>query len=382
MFNINIKRPQNATFPPPILPEDILPRLETLNRVFKSLKTPNSYILITSPENRRYFSGFIASDPMISESSGCLLIGQNKRYLLSDSRYVLAAAAEAPAFEFVLVNSSWGKVLDKILGPKDILWFEPLYLSVASYGDFTQNLKAKIRPLPLDLDDLRIVKSPKEVDLIKKALAITEEAIGLLFDSFVPGWTEAEAAFFLDTNFRALGGEGAAFETIVATGPNAALPHAIPSDRVIEAGEAVVIDCGARYQGYAADCTRTLIYGEPKDWQKEIYRTVREAQTLAIADLSPKVSGAMVDRIARDHIAKAGYGEFFNHSLGHGVGLAVHENPRLAFNDNRALPVGAVVTVEPGIYLPDKGGVRLEQLVLITESGALVLNEDDHFYDF
>ncbi|MDR2386634.1 MAG: aminopeptidase P family protein, partial [Deltaproteobacteria bacterium] len=225
-------------------------------------------------------------------------------------------------------------------------------------------------------------KNQEELELIVKALEITEKAVGWLFERLEIGWTEAEAAWYLDSTFRELGAQGPAFETIVASGPQAALPHAVPGEKKIQKNELVVIDCGARYKGYAADITRTFFKGEPEKWQMDIYHTVRAAQLKAIAAIKPGVLCQEVDRVARVHIGKSGYGDFFNHSLGHGVGLAVHEKPNLSPNNSTPLVEGAVVTVEPGIYIPGKGGVRLEQLIYVDSEGARLLNKDEHFYDF
>jgi Xaa-Pro aminopeptidase len=305
-----------------------------------------------------------------------------RQFLLSDSRYALAAEAEAPGFEFVLVKGALGAALASLPEAKKGAFFEPAYMTVAGLAGLTASLKGPFLPLPFDPGSLRELKSPAEIALIQEALNVTEEALGLLWDALEPGWTEARAAFFLDKAFRELGAEGSAFETIVASGPQAALPHASPGDREIREGETVVVDCGARYRGYAADITRTVILGEAEDWQKKIYQTVREAQLRAIEAIRPGLSGAEIDQVARDRVKKAGCGQYFGHGLGHGVGLAVHEAPSLSSRNKEPLRAGNVVTVEPGIYFPGRGGVRLEQLVAVTENGHALLNGDGHFYDF
>ncbi|MDR1873066.1 MAG: aminopeptidase P family protein [Deltaproteobacteria bacterium] len=357
-------------------------RLAKLGEWLKKLGLPRPNILISSPENRRFFSGFTPTDPGIAESSGSLLITPRRRCILSDPRFTLAAKEDSPGFEFILYGGSLGRAIAQKFSLSSVLWYEPKYLTVSGLMDLAQNLRVDLEPLPKDLSDLRLAKTDSELTLIKKALAITEEAMGRLWENLAPGWTEGQAALFLDSAFRELGASGSAFETIVASGPRAALPHAEPGDKVIKKGELVVIDCGARYQGYAADITRTFAAGSLKDWQKKIYRVVREAQVKALEALGPGRTGAQVDKVARDHIAEAGYGDYFGHSLGHGVGLAVHEGPSLSLRETRQLPVGAVVTIEPGIYLPDQGGVRLEQMAVITEDGHELLNHDRHFYDF
>jgi Xaa-Pro aminopeptidase len=319
---------------------------------------------------------------MLVESSGFLLITPKRRILLTDSRYDLAARQEAPLFETVIYQGSLVKTLAETVDLTEGLWFEPRFLTVEKLAELRSVLKIQIQPLPFDPSVLRRVKAPAELALIQKALVITETAVGRLWRALRAGWTEGRAAWFLDQAFRELGAEGSAFETIVASGPQAALPHATPGAKVIQKGEMVVIDCGARYQGYAADITRTRCLGRPTAWQRQIYRVVREAQTRALAALGPDKTGAEVDQVARDWISQAGFGDFFGHGLGHGVGLAVHEGPNLSRLNQEKLPVGAVVTVEPGIYLPGRGGVRLEQMAVVTKGGCQVLNQDVNFYEF
>lgn len=341
--------------------------------------------LVTSPANRRYFSGFEAEDPMINESSGALLITRRGQYLLTDSRYTEAARVEAPLFKTVTYRRGLGPEMARLAALKSVsaIHFEPEFLSVAALTHLSEALPGRrLEPLPFNLDGPRSRKSQEEIRLVTKALAITETAVAALFQKMEPGLTEREAAFFLENEFRRLGSEGPSFETIVASGANGALPHAVPGTKKMKAGEMVIIDCGARYKGYCADITRTKILGAPKKWQKEIYAIVRQAQLKAIAAIGPGVPGSAVDNVARRHIAAHGYGEFFGHGLGHGVGLVVHESPSLSPRYQQELRPGEIVTVEPGIYLPGKGGVRLEQLVLVTEKGHRLLNRNTDFYDF
>ncbi|MDR3134776.1 MAG: aminopeptidase P family protein [Deltaproteobacteria bacterium] len=356
-------------------------RLETLRERLESTKLDG--LVITSPENRRFLSGFTATDPMLTESSGALFIAPGRQCLLTDSRYSLIASIEAPDFEIVETDGSGlGKSLAGLVKPGDLLGFEPNYLTFAVYLSLSERSGLKLEPCPFDPSELRLAKSLDEVRDITRALEITETAMGWLFDRLQPGWTEAEAAWFMDSTFRELGAQGPAFETIVASGPQAALPHAVPGEKKIAEGEMVVIDCGARYKGYASDITRTFVCGEPEKWQRDIYRIVREAQLMAIEAIAPGVPCRDVDKVAREHIEAAGHARHFGHGLGHGVGLAVHEAPNLNPRNEKPLVEGAIVTVEPGIYLPGQGGVRLEQLVLVTDKGAKVLNKNNNFYDF
>jgi len=189
-------------------------------------------------------------------------------------------------------------------------------------------------------------------------------------------------ADYLEKNMLQLGAEGPAFPSIVASGPNAALPHAVPTKKRIRTGETVVIDCGAKYQGYCADLSRTIVLGGARPWIRKIYRLVRQAQIAAIRGLRPGLGSDQADALAREIIETGGFGPQFGHALGHGVGLATHEAPSLSKFRPAPLQPGMIVTVEPGIYLEGRGGVRLEEMVLITEKDARLLNRDKHFYDW
>jgi len=358
-------------------------RLKTLRRLMSEHQV--EAVLVSSPANRRYYSGFEALDYLIDESSGVLVVTRRDQYLLTDSRYTEAAKSEAPLFSILTYRQGLGPEMARIKALKKIgtIAFEPEFISVGALDRICQALpEHEFVPLPFNLDDPRSTKSPEEIKLVTKALAITEAAVGALWQKMTPGMTEGEAAFFLESEFRRLGGDGPSFDTIVASGPNAALPHAVPGPKKIKAGETVVIDCGAKYKGYCADITRTKIMGPPQKWQREIYAIVKEAQNRAIAAIAPGVPANEADKIARGYIAERGYGEYFGHGLGHGVGLVIHEAPSLSPRNVKELRPGEIVTVEPGIYLPGKGGVRLEQLVLVTEKGCRLLNRNTDFYDF
>jgi Xaa-Pro aminopeptidase len=340
-------------------------------------------VLVLSPENRRYFSGFLAQDAGPDESSGALLVTGKRCFLLTDSRFTIQAAQEAPLFETVTYR--WGLHQGlKLLGAfAKTLYFEPETVTVGLLGRLKTALDGiSLKHVPFEPGEFRVVKTEEELKLVRKAVAVTEEALGLLWRELEPGVQEGWAAFFLETKFRELGADGAAFPSIVAAGPNAALPHAEPGRKKIGKSECVVIDIGARYKGYCSDMTRTYMPERPAGWQKEIYTVVREAQLAAIGLLKAGVSGAEVDAAARGLIGSRGYGEYFGHGLGHGVGLMIHEDPRLSPRVDTPLPAGSLVTVEPGIYLPGKGGVRLEELVLVKENGCEILNRDAHFYEY
>ena len=342
-------------------------------------------LLVTSPANRRYFSGFEAGDLLLNESSGALLITARGQYLLTDSRYSEAARVQAPCFKIITLTHTLARSLAALSALKNLrtLHLEPEFLSLAVHDEIKKARPGlRLAAAPFKAAGLRAQKTPAELKLLKKALAITEAAVSALWSRLEPGLTEREAAFFLENEFQRLGAEGPAFETIVASGPNAALPHAEPGRKKIRAGETVIIDCGARFRGYCADITRTKIIGRPRPWQREIYAIVKEALERALALLAPGRPAVEVDRAARSFIDARGYGAFFGHGLGHGVGLFIHEAPRLSPRSQDELRPGHLVTVEPGIYLPGRGGVRLEQLALVTDKGSRILNRNEGFYNF
>ena len=359
----------------------ILARLKGLRQLMN--ESGVEALLISSDTNRRYFSGFEARDYQMNESSGVLLITPRAQILLTDSRYTLEAESQAPLFKILEYRQGLGAKLAQILQIKRSkqLAIEPEFMSLGTLTRLEEALPhLEFTTLPFDLSRQRASKSPEEIKLIRKALKITEEALGNAWDMLKPGLTEREVAFFLESEFRRLGAEGPSFETIMASGPNGALPHACPGSKKIKTGETVIIDCGARYNGYCADITRTKIIGRPHKWQKEIYTVVHQAQKMAIAAIAPGKVASEVDRVARDYIKSQGFGDYFGHGLGHGVGLAVHESPSLSPHNSRPLVEGEIITVEPGIYLPGLGGVRLEQMVLVTEKGHRVLNQDRNLY--
>ncbi|MGQ9922250.1 MAG: M24 family metallopeptidase [Desulfobacca sp.] len=348
-------------------------------------------LLVSCPENRRYLSGFSAADSHLQESSGFLLINQEAALLLTDFRYREWAQAEAPLFEVRSYTSGMAKLLAELLGQLGLgrVGFEAPFLTYATYQKIVQEaetagLQVAWQPLDQLVEQLRAIKDPEEISLIRRSLAITERVMVQVGATLRVGLTEAEVAWRLEQALRQAGAERPSFPPMVAAGPNAARPHHHPGERQLQTGEAIIIDMGAVYQGYCSDMTRTFYLGEPDARFKEVYTIVRRAQLAAEAGIRAGMSTAAADGLAREIIATAGYGEAFGHSLGHGVGLAVHEHPSLSPVQEKAVPLqaGMVTTVEPGIYLPGWGGVRLEDMVLIQAEGARLLNQDRTFYQF
>jgi Xaa-Pro aminopeptidase len=348
-------------------------------------------LLVSCPENRRYLSGFTAVDSHLNESSGFLLIGPEEAFLLTDFRYQEWAQAEASLFAVQVYKQGMAKLvaalLQQIGGQR--FGFEASFLVYALYQKINQECQAAgltVAWLPQEnvVEQLRAIKDAEEVSLIRRSLGITERVMAQVGATLRPGLTEREVAWRLEQALHEAGAAGPSFPPMVASGPNAARPHHDAGERRLQAGEPIIIDMGAVYQGYCSDMTRTFYLGEPDARFKEVYATVRRAQVAAEEGLRAGLRSDEADGLARQVITAAGYGEAFGHSLGHGVGLAVHEAPSLSPVAERAvvLQAGMISTVEPGIYLPDWGGVRLEDMVLIQEDGARLLNQDRTFYQF
>ncbi|MGW8288334.1 MAG: M24 family metallopeptidase, partial [Desulfobulbales bacterium] len=306
--------------------------------------------------------------------------------ILTDSRYQLQAEHEVSGFEVVLVKHSIIKELIRILRRLEIrkLAFESHYLLYETAVKFMQlGEKSGIAMIPVSglIESLRMRKSEEEIKKIQQAVLLNELVFQEVFKGMRSGQTEKEVARKIEAEMLRRGAEEPAFPTIVAAGPNGALPHAVPTDRVIKKGEPVIVDMGLKLGGYCSDMTRTVVLGKPDSQTLKIIRLVRKAQRAAQKFIKAGIIAREADRAARDIITRAGYGKNFGHGLGHGVGLAVHEAPSLnRMRRNKILP-GMVVTVEPGIYLPGWGGVRLENMVVVTENGCTVLNRDTTFLD-
>ena len=344
-------------------------------------------MLISQPQNRRYLSGFTAEDHGIQESAGHLLIRRKGTpLLLTDSRFELAARQEATGYDIAIYRRGLLGLLAELLPALAVkrLAFESHYtLYDQALALQKKCKKLNITPIPLAnlVEKMRRRKEEAEIAALEKSVHLNEEVFQEVFSQLAPGLTEIDIARRLENAMYAKGAEGPSFATIVASGPNGALPHAVPGQRRIQAGEPVVIDMGLVLDGYCSDMTRTIAVGEPSARMRQISHIVRTAQLAATRAVRAGVSGKQVDSAARQVIRAAGYGDAFGHGLGHGVGLAVHEAPSLSPRATGKLQTGMVVTVEPGIYLADWGGVRLENMVVVEESGCRLLNRDTTLLD-
>ena len=339
-------------------------------------------LLVSQPDNRRYLSGYTAPDHGIQESSGLLLIpAKGRPYLLTDARFTLQAEAEAQLFLVELYSRGLLPLLERLINRLGLqsLAFESDYLLHSTFqrlaGMANKRGLTLVPQLGL-IEAMREVKSADELELLRASTRLNETVFQSVYATIEPGMTEREIALALELTMREMGAEGPSFPTIVAFGTNAARPHAVPTDRELQAGDLVLVDMGLIYRGYCSDMTRTFVAGRPDQTYIDRHRVVRAAMQAGIGAIRAGVTGAEVDRVARQVIADAGYGDHFGHSLGHGVGLAVHEAPRLSRTNRKKLRAGMVVTVEPGIYLAEWGGIRLENMVVVGEDGAEVLNRD------
>ena len=333
----------------------------------KFLKNKSEAIIITSPENRRYFTGFPSSD-------GYLVITKTDAVLFADSRYIEAAQKSVKDCRAILFKRA-GEDIKEYLKENKILkvYTERNRISVST-ADFLKTAFFPCRATPSKrleaaIDESRIVKTSEEVEGIKAAQKIAEDAFNHVLTFIKPGVTEKQIALELDFYMLSHGAEAISFETIAVTGAKSSMPHGVPDDSVVKAGDFITMDFGAVVNGYHSDMTRTVAVGQVTEEQKKVYETVLTAQKAALAVLKAGLDCCQADKAARDVIDNAGYGEYFGHSTGHGVGIEIHEAPTLAPRSKGALQVGNVVTIEPGIYLPGKFGVRIEDMALITENG-------------
>ncbi|MFH1662437.1 MAG: aminopeptidase P family protein [Chloroflexota bacterium] len=338
-------------------------------------------VLISQPENRYYLSGF-------DGTAGFLLITKKHSILATDFRYTEQAEKQAACFEVIRTEGKmedWLPDLMRRLSVKNI-GFESGHLNYSIYSQLCNifsNLKPNINLIPLQeaVDSLRAAKEPGEVELITRAVTLADAAMKYTIYTIKPGLTELEAAWETEKYLRENGSQPLPFNIIIASGPNSALPHAKPTERKIKKGEPIIIDLGAKFQNYTSDISRTICLGEPDDTFKKVYSIVLRAQQTAIDGITDKINATQADSLARDVIEHSGYGKQFGHSLGHGLGLTIHEEPYLSQNYKESLADNMVFTIEPGIYISGWGGVRLEDTVTL-ENGKIKLLSQTEKYDF
>ncbi len=328
-------------------------------------------LLVSSDYNRRYLSGFTGS-------SGWLLISATTALLITDSRYTEQAGKQAPDFTIVPQSGQLASLLLDLSKQHGFgrLAFESDHVSVAAYDTYREALKGEVDLVASQgvVEDLRVAKEPDEVAALQRAITIADNALAELLTWLRPGVTEKDVAWRLEVLMREAGAEGLSFPSIVAAGPNGAMPHHRPGDDIIPRDTFIVMDFGCIADGYCSDMTRTVALGTPSPEMQAVYELVFKAQETAASQVRAGMSGVEADALAREVIVAAGHGDHFGHGLGHGVGLEIHEAPRLSpLAGDTPLPAGAVFSIEPGVYLPGVGGVRIEDLVVLREDGADVL---------
>lgn len=336
--------------------------------------TDKTAVLIFTPVNRRYLTGF-------SSSLGYLLLTANGNYLFADGRYIEAAQKQASNATVLLLGDIASQLNEifKKQGIQKVLIEVENNISTLSYLKKALDVKVLASDaLSSRLKVLRSIKTSSEVDCIISAQRIAEKAFDETLNFIKEGVTEREIAAFLEYKMKCFGAEGLAFDTIVVSGKNSSMPHGVPTDKKVEKGDFITMDYGAVYGGYLSDMTRTVAVGYATDEMQKVYDTVLSAQQKVIETVKAGVSCDEADRAARDVIVGNGYGDFFTHSTGHGVGLEIHEMPGLRLGATKdLLRAGQVVTDEPGIYLPDKFGVRIEDMLLITKNGCKNLTKSE-----
>lgn len=326
-------------------------------------------LLVTNAHNRRYMTGFTGT-------SGLVLVTASEAYLLTDFRYMTQAPMQAPDYKVVEHKAKPMETVKELLHGLGLkrLGFEQNDVSYGTYKSYGEDLAGiELVPTSFAVEKLRMIKDETELAVIQEAADIADAAFTHIQSFLKHGISELEVALELEFFMRKQGATSTSFDTIVASGERSALPHGVASDRKLGTNEFVKMDYGALYKGYCSDITRTVVLGQPTDKHREIYAIVKEAQLACLEGLKPGMTGAEGDALARDVIRKAGYGDYFGHGTGHSFGLQIHENPRLSMTCDVVLKPGMTMTVEPGIYLPGFGGVRIEDDVVFTETGIRIL---------
>ena len=326
-------------------------------------------MLLTCEANRLYGSGFFSSG-----FDGMAVVTKNKNYYLTDFRYIEAAREKVKDAEILMVRSykDYFEKINNIIAENGIskMGFEDACMTVSEFSRFTSELKCQLVYGSKMLLDIRQSKDEYEIEQMIKAQRIAESALEEVLNDIRVGVTEREIAARIMYLLLSKGAEDKSFDPIVVSGKNSSMPHGVPTDKPIEEGDFVTMDFGCKYNGYCSDMTRTVAVGHATDEMVKVYNIVLEAQLKGISEAKAGISGAQVDAAARDVIKSYGYGEYFGHSFGHGVGIEIHESPNLSPANQAPLPVNAVVSAEPGIYLMGKFGVRIEDVLVLKENGC------------
>ncbi|MCR6096681.1 aminopeptidase P family protein [Salipaludibacillus agaradhaerens] len=343
-------------------------RLNGLRQQFKENGIDG--ILITNPYNRRYLTGFTGT-------AGVVVVSDEKAKLITDFRYIDQAQEEVVEFEVIQHNRALHEEVANQVKEMGItrLGFEKNVMTYSHYDTYKATINCELIPVSELVENLRLIKSNEEVVIIQEAVDIADAAFSHIQSYLRPGVKEIDISNELEFFMRKNGAVSSSFDIIVASGYRSALPHGVASDKVIEKGELVTLDFGAYYKGYCSDITRTVAIGEPSSQLREIYETVLQAQLIGVNHIKAGLTGKEADALTRNYINEKGYGQYFGHSTGHGLGMEVHEAPGLSHRSDKRLKAGMVVTVEPGIYMTGIGGTRIEDDILITDNGNNILSK-------
>ncbi len=340
-------------------------RIEKLRKLLESGSL--DAVMLAGPVNRRYISGFTGS-------AGAVIVSRENAWLITDFRYTQQAKAQCPEFSVVTLTPEekmhhWLTQFSfKRIGFEADVW------TVDAFETYKSIEGVQWIPIQNDLMNLRVIKDAQEIEAVEKAAAIADCGFQHILNHIKPGVSEKEVALELEFFMRQSGASGLSFSTIAASGLRSAMPHGVASEKIIEDGDLLTLDFGCIVDGYCSDMTRTLVVGSASAEQKKIYDIVLQAQAASLEMVKPGVRCCDVDAAGRSIIEAAGYGPQFGHGTGHGVGLEIHESPRVAATSEAVLAAGMIITIEPGIYIPDFGGVRIEDLVVVTESGYRLLS--------
>lgn len=328
-------------------------------------------VLLVGDANRNYLSGFTGNESFS-------VITSEKAFFITDSRFTEQAKQQVKDYEILEYNknTTFPDFLANLIDKNNIknLGFEENILSFSTHSLFKSKISCSLVPMEGIVEDIRTIKDESELKIIRAAADIADKAFKHMLKFIKSGMTEREIGLELEFYMKKLGATDLSFPSIVASGVRSSLPHGEATDKVVNKGEFLTLDYGCIYKGYCSDMTRTIVIGKPTSKMVEIYNVVLEAQERALKAFKPGVKAIDVDKVAREYIKEKGYGDYFGHSLGHGVGREIHEAPAIGYRNNKELQVGMVVTDEPGIYIPDFGGVRIEDLLVIKEDGIEILS--------
>lgn len=342
--------------------------MNTLEKIQANLEKYNiDAIVVESPFNRRYLTGFTGT-------FGVAFISKDQAKFITDFRYTEQAANQAQHFDIIENRNTTKEIANLVqtMGIKTV-GFEEEHVTFNQYRQLEKELNASLIPISSPVEDLRKVKTDDEIAKIKTAASIADKAFTKILNDIRPGVTEMDINNKLEMYMRDAGATSSSFDLIIASGYRSALPHGVASNKIIETGDMVTLDFGALYEGYCSDMTRTVAVGEPDQQLKDIYEIVKRALELGISAVKSGVQCKYIDTVVRDFISSKGYGENFGHGTGHSFGLEIHEGPYFSQKSKDVLETGMVMTIEPGIYIPNLGGVRIEDDVLVTETACEIL---------